>query len=165
MTVPRVVVANSGPLIALAKIGRHDLLHDLFERICIPQAVFDEVVVSGSGQPGAQETNDAEWITVRPVRYMLAVTVLTEELGLGESEAIVLAQELGADWILLDDALARRKAERIGLSVMGTLGILVIAKNAGIITAVKPLLDDLRKTDFRASAQVYADILTKAGEG
>lgn len=66
---------------------------------------------------------------------------------------------------LLDDALARRKAERIGLPVIGTLGVLVIAKQAGMIAAVKVALDELRRTDFRASERVYAEILAKANEG
>lgn len=165
MTDPEVVVANAGPLIALAKIGRFDLLEELFGRVTIPQAVYDEVVLRGGGQPGARETETAEWISTQPVRDRLAVSFLGEELGPGESEAIVLAQELGASWLLLDDAVARRKAERIGLPVMGTLGVLVIAKHAGVIPAVKPALDELRQTDFRASERVYAEILAKAREG
>jgi hypothetical protein len=95
----------------------------------------------------------------------LAVSLLGEEFGPGESEAIVSAQELGAWWLLLDDAVARRKAERIGLPVMGTLGLLVIAKQAGLIPAVKSVLDELRQTGFRASERVYAEILAKAREG
>lgn len=94
----------------------------------------------------------------------MSITLLREDLGLGESEAIVLARELNALWLLLDDALARRKANRIGIPVVGTLGVLLMAKNAGLISAVRPVLDDLGKTDFRASQRVLDEVLSKAGE-
>ena len=96
MTDPEVVVANAGPLITLAKIGRFDLLQELFGRVTIPQAVYDEVVLHGGGQPGARETEVAGWISIQPAGDRLAVAFLGEELGPGESEAIVLAQELSA---------------------------------------------------------------------
>lgn len=158
------VVSNAGPLITLAKIKRFSLLKELFGCIVVPQAVFDEVVHHGAGEPGAQETNDADWIETRPAKDDFAVSVLREDVGAGESEAIVLAQELGADLLLLDDALARRKAERVGLTVIGTLGVLLLAKHGGLLAAVDPVLDELRQTDFRASARVYQEVLTKAGE-
>jgi predicted nucleic acid-binding protein len=90
--------------------------------------------------------------------------VLRESLGAGESEAIVLAQELGADLLLLDDALARRKAERLGLKAIGTLGVLLLAKETGLLDAVKPVLIELQRTDFRASLRVYEEVLARAGE-
>jgi hypothetical protein len=86
------------------------------------------------------------------------VAVLRESLGAGESEAIVLAQELGADLLLLDDALARRKADRLGLNVKGTLGVLLLAKQAGLLDAVKPVPAALQQTDFRASPRVFGEV-------
>jgi len=94
----------------------------------------------------------------------LAVHLLQESLGAGESEAIVLAQELHAKYVLIDDALARRKAEHIGLRLTGTLGVLLMAKDAGLISAVKPIFGELRQTDFRMSDRVYQGVLSKAGE-
>lgn len=159
-----IVVCNAGPLITLTKINRLHLLRDLFGQITIPQAVYDEVVLRGSGRVGALETRDAGWILVRSAGDRLSITLLREELGLGESEAIVLAQELNASWLLLDDALARRKANRLGIPVVGTLGVLLMAKNAGLISTVKAALDDLGRTDFRASQRVLDEVLYKAGE-
>jgi predicted nucleic acid-binding protein len=164
MPPPEPIVSNSGPLITLATIGMLDLLEALFKRIVIPQAVYDEVVVYGAGDPGSDEISAAQWIRTLQVRDQLAVNLLRETLGAGESEAIVLAQELNGGYVLLDDALARRKAEHIGLRLTGTLGILVMAKEAGLILAVKPVLDELRLTDFRMSDRVYQDVLSKAGE-
>ena len=158
------VVSNSGPLITLATIGRLDLLKSLFERIAVPQAVYEEVVIQGQGEPGSKEVAEAEWIHTVPVQDRLAVNLLQESLDMGESEAIVLGQELNARYILLDDALARRKADLIGLSVVGTLGVLLMARKAGLVPAVKPILDDLMQTDFRMSERVCEAVLAKAGE-
>jgi len=158
------VVANAGPLISLAAVGKLDLLKALFEQILIPQAVYDEVVVQGEGEPGSQEVKEAEWIRAAQVQDQLAVHLLRETLDMGESEAIVLAQELNARYVLLDDGLARRKARLIGLRMTGTLGILLMAREAGLISAVRPILDELRQTDFRMSDRIYQEVLLKAGE-
>jgi predicted nucleic acid-binding protein len=158
------VVSNSGPLITLATVGRLDLLRSLFEHIAIPQAVFDEVVVHDEGEPGSKEVAEAAWIRIVQVNDQLAVSLLQESLGAGESEAIILAQELNARYMLLDDALARRKAHLVGLRVTGTLGILMMVKEAGGISSVKLVLDELRQTDFRMSERVYQEVLVKAGE-
>jgi len=162
---PELVVSNAGPLITLATISRLDLLRVLFGQIVIPQAVYDEVVVHGEGEPGSQEVDGAAWITTAQVKDRLAVDLLRETLDAGESEAIVLAQELNARYVLLDDGLARRKARLIGLHMTGTLGILLMAKGARLIPAVGLVLDELRQTDFRVSDRVVLEVLTRAGEG
>lgn len=164
-TQPDLVVSNSGPLISLSTIGKLNLLKTLFAQIAIPQAVYDEVVVHGEGESGSHELSTADWIKTYQVQDHLAVELLREALGAGESEAIVLAQELNARYVLLDDALARRKARFIKLRMTGTLGVLLMAKEAGLIRAVKPTLHELRQTDFRMSDKVYQDVLARAEEG
>ncbi|MEI2689766.1 MAG: DUF3368 domain-containing protein [Anaerolineae bacterium] len=159
-----IVVANAGPLITLAKIDQFDLLEKLFGTVMVPHAVLEEVVRRGAAMPGAQETMDADWLETRAVADDLAVSILRESIGAGESEVIVLAQELNADLLLLDDALARRKAERVGLNVIGTLGVLLLAKQRGYLEMVKPVLSELQQTDFRASTRVYEEVLARAGE-
>lgn len=161
---PGRVVSNSGPLISLATVGKLDLLKGLFGRIQIPEAVYDEVVVRGKGEPGSGEVDAAEWIKICVVKDRFSVSLLRDELGAGESEAIVLAQELGARLVILDDKMARRKTIRLGLRTVGTLGVLLMSKEAGLIAQVKPILDELRKTDFRMSPQVYRAVLAKARE-
>jgi predicted nucleic acid-binding protein len=157
-------VSNAGPLISLATIGQFDLLSNLFEEVFIPRAVHTEVVVHGTGKPGASETAGVAWIRVVDVQNRLAVDLLRNELDSGESEAIVLAEELNADYILMDEAAARRKIGRSGLKKVGTLGILLMAKESGLIKAVKPLLDKLTNSSFRMSKKVYREILLKAKE-
>jgi predicted nucleic acid-binding protein len=82
----------------------------------------------------------------------------------GEWEALALATELKADWILLDDLPARRAAEATGLSVIGTLGTLVAAKRAGLLMSIRPELDALVRTSFFLSPQLYDQLLQAAGE-
>ena len=152
------------PLIGLASIGKFQLLKDLFGEIVIPSAVYNEVVIQGKYQPGAKETREADWIKVVEVQDHLAVNLLRNELDQGESEALVLAKELGAVRILIDERLARRKARSVGLTVTGTLGVLLMAKEAGLIPAVRPLLDSLSETPFRMSENLYRRVLRMAGE-
>ena len=91
-----VVIADSSCLIALAKIDRLNILKLLFNLIYVSRAVYDEVVVQGKGRPGSVVVN-ADWIKVCSIRNSFAVNVLSDSLGLGESEAIVLTNELNAD--------------------------------------------------------------------
>ncbi|MBC7226366.1 MAG: DUF3368 domain-containing protein [Thermoflexales bacterium] len=150
-----IVVANSGPLIALAQISHFHILQALFGELYIPPAVWEEVVASGQERPGASEVQTAEWIHIVAVQDRIAVRLLRERLDAGESEAIVLAIELGADLLLIDEARGRRIAEARGLNQSGTLGVLVLAKKRHLIPAITPLLERLLDAGFRMSADLY----------
>ncbi len=92
-------VSNASPLIALARIGQFALLHDLFDHILIPMAVWQEVVAQGTDRPGSAECEaaaDAGWLECRAIQDAWAATLLQAHLGPGESEAIVLARESSA---------------------------------------------------------------------
>ena len=119
------VVSNSGPLIKLAKVGQFALLRDLFQHITIPPELFEEVVVRGVGQPGAGETYTAQWIVCGLLERADIANLLAAELDRGEAEAIALALQEKADWLLIDERVGRHFAQQIGLKVKGTLGILL----------------------------------------
>lgn len=162
-----ITVANASPLIALAKIDRFSLLHRLFQEIVVPEGVWKEVVVRGAGKPGAESVVLAEqkgWLSKQSVQDKLAVMLLQTTLGAGEAEAIVLAQELKAAWVLLDDDLARTYARRIGLKVKGTAGILLAAYQAGLLDDLKTSLDELRAHGFWLSDHTYRAILIAANK-
>lgn len=150
-----IVVANAGPLIALAQINYFDLLRLLYGELYIPLAVREEVVSSGQTRPGAVEVNSADWIHIAEVRDTTAVQLLRDRLDAGESEAIVLAIEMKADLLLIDEARGRRIAEARGLRKTGTVGMLIVAKRRGLIRAVTPLLDRLLASGFRMNDELY----------
>jgi predicted nucleic acid-binding protein len=117
-----IVVSNTTPLIGLATIQRFDLLRQLFGKIYIAQAVYDEAVTAGREEGGAKhEVSTATWIETVPVKDQLAVEVLLDELDRGEAETIVLARELGADWVLMDEKKGRRKVTELGFDKIGTM--------------------------------------------
>jgi len=149
------VVSDSGPLIALSKIGKLHVLHDLFGEVLIPRAVWVEVVEKGRGKPGADEVRNADWIRVVDVKDRLGVEILEREIEKGEAEAIVLAKELGASLLLLDEKIPRIIAKSLGIKVTGSLAVLFIAKKKGLIDEdLDSLLKELRRKGVYFSDRV-----------
>jgi predicted nucleic acid-binding protein len=160
-----IVVSNASPIINLAAIGQLDLLYSLYGQIFIPDAVHAEIVIRGSGLPGAHEVATATWIEARSITNNAALRSLTLLLDPGEAEVILLALEMQADLALLDEKLGRRVAKRLGLDVVGLLGILLEAKHKNYVPRIRPLVDELVTTArFRISRALYEDVLRAAGE-
>lgn len=115
------VVADSSPLIILSKLACFDLLNKLFPRIYVSTEVYLEVVVAGTGLPGAAEVASAEWVEVRDLQKQEGLQTAQEKypLGVGELSTILLAKEIDADTVLLDDGRARNLAKAEGLQVRG----------------------------------------------
>ncbi len=113
----------------------------------IPDTVYEELL-HGKDKPGFTELTQVQWIQKVSVKDRASVTQLQESLHLGESEAIALAREIGADLVILDDARAREIAEAMGIRVVGLLAVLLDAKRKGLITQVRPLLEALRQQGF-----------------
>lgn len=159
------IVSNTSPLINLAIIGELDLIPKLYGTIHIPKAVFDEIVVQGKGQAGAEQIKNSDWIKVHAVKNKLLLKSLKLELDKGEAEAIVLAIELSANLILLDEKRGRLCAEQFNLRPLGLLGILVQAKKTKLIPQVKPLLEKLRhQAGFWIDDKLYRYILNTVNE-
>lgn len=154
-------VANAGPLIHLSWIAHLDLFPALFEEVIVPVAVRDEVLRASPDVPGVLALRAAfttDWLTVAAVADRASVVRLTADLDLGESEAIVLVREVGADSLLLDERRGRAIAERQGLPIMGTIGVLRTARRRGLIPSVTPLLEELQRRQFRVSVQLVEQI-------
>jgi len=157
-----VVVADSGPLIGLAKIGRFALLKTLFRSISIPETVYHEVVQEGAGKPGAVEVARAVeegWIVKHKLQSSRLLVLLKVELDEGEAEAVMLANELKARLLLIDERKGRVRAERMQLKIMGTVGILLLAKAKGVDIDLREALDRLRNEGFRLSDRLYERVL------
>ncbi len=159
------VVSDASPLINLARIDKLDLLPRLYGELHLPEAVWQEVVIQGAGQPGAQEIQEACWIKRHAVANRPLVQALEQELDAGEAEAIALALELQAELLLMDERLGREVARHLGLRYIGLIGVLLEAKRKGLISALKPHLDTLRDTaGFRVSEALYKRVLQDEGE-
>ena len=159
-----IVVADATPLIALAKINKLDILADLFDRVILPQSVYDEVVTQAADKAGSADIKKADFFDIRSASDQSKVRYLLATLDAGESEALVLAEELAADLVLLDEKKARGIAEKIGLHYTGTIGLLLAAKKKGRVKSLRPLLDELRAKSFRLGETLYLQILDIAGE-
>ena len=135
------------------------------EGILLPEVVWREVVDEGTERPGAREVSTANWIKIQKVNDEGMVGLLRAELDEGEAEAIALAHEIRADVVLLDERDARRAAMRMGLKVLGTVGILIGGKQTGKLVSLREQLDALRfQGKFRISQQLCDRVLREAGE-
>ncbi len=144
-------VSDSACLIGLERIGRSAILAESFDTVFIPPAVASELGYK------------LDWLTVQPVHNIALVKALQTQFGDGESEAMALAIELN-ELLVLDDKKARRIAHQIGIEIIGTVGVLLRAKTKGIISAIKPILDELNAVDFRISPALYQQALQLAQE-
>jgi uncharacterized protein len=143
-------------------------LHDLYGGIVIPEEVRRELIQPGNSNPGAIEVLTEPWITTRSVTNIDQVRSLLQQhddLDIGEAEAIILALELGADLLLVDEGVGRRVAAELEIPNTGVLGMLLDAKERGMLNAVKPVLDDLiHEAGFYVGSSLYTYILDLAGE-
>ena len=161
-----IVVSDTSVIINLASVGLLELLPRLYGNVIIPEAVFMEIVVEGAGLPGSDEIQKADWAVVGSCKDQNSVDLLLNELDKGEAEAIVLAKEIGADLLLLDEKAGRRVAEKFDLECIGILGILLEAKSRQQIESVKPHLELLtKKARFFVHPTLFERILKMAGEG
>jgi hypothetical protein len=128
------IIADSSVLIALAMVDALALLPQIFPEICIPQAVYNEVVIRGVGLPGAQEVADAAWIRCMTVKDAHKVQgYRAERLGRGEAEVIALAEELQADLVLVDDEQAWEVARREGIAYLRSTELLIEANRRQLL--------------------------------
>ena len=155
------VIVNSTPVIGLANIGKLDILRQMYGAITIPQAVFDEIK-----SPSVQRQVNAnrDWIRVEQINDTSQKQMYRAKLHAGEVEVMILAQEKKADLVILDDNAAKKTAKFLGLRVIGTLGILVLAKKRGYIKEVSPVLDALKRDGFFVSDDLCDLVLRQADE-
>ena len=156
-----IIVANTTPIISLASIHHLELLEKLFGKIMIAEAVYHEIKAK---QHYGYFEIDKDFIEVLPIRGLLYRDFLLKELDLGEAETIILAKEMKADFVIIDENLGYKMANNIGLTAIRTLSILLRAKELGYISQLKPLLDDMIEKGRWYSNNVYCAILARAGE-
>jgi uncharacterized protein len=156
-----IVVSDASPLIALSSVDRLDLMQLLFDTVIIPVSVRDEIM----GAAAKITVNLPSFIRVEPVAAELPVRFLKLNLHAGESEAISLALERDIQGIILDDKQAREIAAELGLKVIGTLGLLILARRKGFLSEVRPLMAQIiERVNFRIAPSVLNRALSLIDE-
>lgn len=157
------VIANTSPLQYLFQLDLLDFLPHLYGEILVPERVLWELHNGVDRGVHLPDLRSIAWIRICRVQGV-AILPLVAGLGMGEREVLALALELEAPLVILDDALARRFAQRLDLPLTGTLGLLLKAKQQGRIDRVRPCLDRLEALRFRLDASTRASVLELANE-
>lgn len=164
------VVAGSGPFIHLALVGKFILLKQYFHSLLIVPYISDEVIAQGQGRPGDPELRQAiedGWVTIAPLPAPGTVQrLIAPNLSQIDATVVACALEQRAPLVLTDDISVRELAEREGLPVMGSVGVLTQARLDGVIKELKPILDHLVAEGFHLdpTGRVYQDALRRVGE-
>ncbi len=156
-----IVVSDTTCITNLMHIERLDVLKGIFQEIIIPQRVYDELCAIPKQRILLQTQT---WIVSQNIQNNTLYEQLTEDLDLGEAEAITLAYELSSDYLIIDERKGRQVAENLGIKVIGLLGVLVLAKHQNIITAVKPIALDLIRVGFYINQKLLLRVLQSVEE-
>jgi predicted nucleic acid-binding protein len=160
-----IVVSDTSALANLAIVDHLWLLESIYQTVIIPDVVARELAAASN--PIIPAILQSGWIQPQPLTNSELANQLQQERGLdaGEANAIALALELQADDLLIDERLGRQEALRLGLSIIGILGILLVAKQRSLIPQVQPVMDTLiSQAGFRVSSQLYQRVLALAEE-
>jgi predicted nucleic acid-binding protein len=160
-----IVVSDTSPLGSLALIDHLWLLKNIYGTVIIPKVVANEL--NAAQDTRIQNILNLEWIQIQSLGDPTIAENLrqSKNLDLGEAYAIALAVQLKADELLIDERIGRREAQHYGLSVIGLLGVLVIAKQRNLIFKVQPVMNALiNQAGFRVSVQLYNRILSLSRE-
>jgi uncharacterized protein len=161
-----IVVSDTSPLCNLAIIQHLWLLQAIYDVVIIPPVVADELA-NAITIPEVPNILTLEWIRVLPLADNTMAEALQRDRRLdpGEAYAIALAIQLQASDLLIDERIGRREAVSLGVSIIGILGILRVAKQRGLIPAIKPVLDQLVcQAGFRVSKVLYGQTLQDVNE-
>jgi uncharacterized protein len=157
-----VIISDTTTITNLWKINKLLILRDLYTEIIIPSAVYTEL---SNIQSQIDSIDKMDWIRVIRVNDDNLVSSLLDDLDIGEAEAIVLAIEQKADYLIMDEIKGRKIAKTMGLKIIGLLGVLLEAKRRGFLIQVKPVLEDLVQiANFFIQPNLYQEVLRLAGE-
>ena len=156
-----IVVSDTSTITNLYQVDRLDLLRSLYGTIIIPPAVRRELYRIEGQEEGIEKLG---WIQTEYPKNQSLITELLEELDLGESEAIALAIEMKADYLIIDEYKGRAIADKKGVKIVGLLGVLIAAKRNGHLQAVKPLIEKIQINGFRLNRSLIDKVLNALGE-
>ncbi|PIE79086.1 MAG: DUF3368 domain-containing protein [Candidatus Delongbacteria bacterium] len=158
----RKVISNTTPILSLFKIDKLGILKELYDRVIIPFAVYEEIE-QGKEKPYYQDLRKLDWIDIKSIKNEKSRLYFLD-LDKGEAEVLILSGEENADLVIIDELLGRRYAKQMNINLTGTIGILLKAKSKGIIPSVKELLFELREKGSWINPKLIMKILKLAGE-
>ena len=160
-----IVISDTTPIISLIKINQLELLNHMFGDVQVPDAVYEELISNSRFQSEAEQILRAEYITKVVVEDKKSVALLRRATGLdaGESEAIILSDEIKADLLLMDELKGRQVAKQMGLNIMGTIGILMTAFEEKLLSAdeIEQCAEVLRSNGRHISDRLYEQLMEK----
>ncbi len=163
-----IVVSDTTPLITLLKVQHLDLLKKFFGEVQVPQAVFDELTSNDKYDDEVAQFKRCTFIKIVEIEDEKTVDILRRATGLdlGESEAIVLTDEIHADLLLMDEAKGRDVAKQMGLKIMGTIGLLMASYESKIINSegIKKCIEIIRSSGRHIGEQYLQMLLEKIKE-
>lgn len=159
-----IIISDTTPIISLIKINRLDLLEELFGEVLIPDAVFRELTTNVTFKEEADIVKSSEFIKVSSIQNRKSLEILQAASGLdaGESEAIILADELKSDVLIIDERRGRKVAQNLGIAITGTIGILIQAYHEKILSEeeVKSCFKYLKNSSIRLSDTLIQEALS-----
>jgi hypothetical protein len=158
------LICDTSPIQYLHQLELLHILPSLAKKVVVPSAVVEEIEIGRSLGVNLPRLEKLDWVIVRRPASDLALPLITN-LGPGETEVLMLGLEMRGAVVVLDDAPARDLAEVLDLRMTGTLGLLLDAKKAGLVKAVRPLLETLQSLRFRIAPHTLLAVLRLAGEG
>lgn len=157
------IISNTTPIIALLGVGKLSILKDLYGQILVPDTVVDEIE-RGNNKFFYEDIRQIYWIKIKTISRLEIYNSLLDNLDKGEAAVITLAQEYNADLLLIDEKIARHKASQLGFTCVGTLGLLLKAKEKGLIPNLKPLIAQMRSNGIWLADSLIQQILHQANE-
>ena len=159
------IVVDTSPLLALDACSQIEVLRSLYQQVVVPDVVDNELSAGKTRPllPGGLTAAHRAWIQVRPLSNPIKASLLAK-LDPGEAAVIQLALELGTTQVLIDERSAWKEAEREGLTPVGSVGIILLAKKRGLIAEVKPHLHEMHNKGLYLSKKVIDDAVVQAGE-
>jgi predicted nucleic acid-binding protein len=155
-----VIVSDAGPLIVLFQINKLSILKELFGEVKVPLAVYNEITVKEQEKAAFQKV---DWLKPVKIKKDNDYKLLEELVDKGEAEAIILAKQQTL-LLLADDAKARKYAVMLNVEVMGTLGLLKMAKTRGVLSSVKAVIKDMIDNGYYVDSRLIAKLLSDVGE-
>ncbi len=156
-----IVISDTTCITNLMHIERLDILKNVFHSIIVPKKVYDELCTIPKQKLILEVEN---WIICQTIQNITIYEQVITDLDEGEAEAITLAHNLSADYLIIDERKGRQIAENLGIKIIGLLGILVLAKQKNIISLLKPLILDLVNVGFHLNEKLLNRVLQSVGE-